>query len=931
MQQGRNAGITADIDLPRLGAKFEGNALGFDFNEDVGAESDAGRGDGQFPPPIPLSTEGGLVVTIQMRRDAWPSPPQFRGEAISVTLYMDKRESDDATPSVKCVVPCIVLGQKITYNEPKKTIWVETLTCRITGAPLWSGFGYDDTGVLTAQPTNAAQSYPTKVRWAGTQKTFDPNGLLTSASTRIRLFGIADNDSSEAIALADTIAAASIPMTGLKRRPGTIVRQSAQVCIVDVTWGLTDTKDDEEMPRSPKGITATGEFNTATITKVQDTASISVPPAPVGQHIATDIVQRNDGKWIVSYHFGSMTDAQKLTLPGAAFETDSSQFSDGDTIIVETSNATIPDTPTPRIADLQLIRITSVRVGGTPVVWTHTFRFGRNTAKNTAENEGTNTDTDPDSIGESATITLITATATNSAPAAPTGVLLESTSKPLITPTGAFAGWWQHVYKYGPTTRLQSITFEGNQTVDPSTINDSEVVTLVSNSSASPGTPTPNNADLKFNHRVSTRFQGTPEKWKHQFYFERNTAEDDLELGGSNTNTDPDNFGESARIAVLNGSATPPSAPAAPTGQLVGTDIQPLKIANSGFTGLWRITFIYGPTTQKQQIEQEGELVDDQSDLEDEDTQTLTSTSVTPPATPSARISGQVLILIRSRKIQNTPEKWRHTFQFGWNTNQTQRERAGSIVVVDPVDIYHRETTAITTFTGTISELETTIRDANRTNKYFDKGTGQIINPTRALTKKDESGDDRRFAYYGGNVFLDSLKGRPTGGLASVNPAVYGNTAALIHINVQGIIVGGTGGFFGGRVMPVYTYRRRGKAVFRRRFSLNTPTSMLFPELEGKTNNAAFCGRPPHSLMFAGAKFEFAFDDVGYRPVIVDYIFDTDSELFINDGDLPDSGSRVSTGGFPLLSGSGFFAATLFDAFALLSWPSDTNFNVFTA
>lgn len=929
---GRGAGCTIGVDrwdivpadpLAPKPVKFEGKVIGWDLSESVNTENDAGRGDGLIPPVIPEDATGGLIVSLQIPRQAWAMPPKFQGEIITVQLMNDLRQETDDLPSAYGTFQMLVSTYKVKLvNEKDQTIWAATLAGTLLTQPVWTGFGYGADGVQVDQPANADQVYAPKQLWAGAEKTSDPNGLQSGAKQRIRLFGTDDTDPAETQSLVETIGALIAPMTGLKLRVGTIVRRSSKVTVIDATWGLTDTKDDVQNPETNTRKDPVGLFDSAQICLVQNSPTFSAPTAPVGHLTGQYVIKLNDGKWKAVYIYGSLDEKQKIELLESSIDDDATNLGDTDVITIQTDSQTAPATPTPRIADLQLVRVASTRVGGTPVVWKHRFQFARNTPVNQIEVDGTRTATNTDDIGDSATIAKVTASATPPSPApdAPIGQLIEVETNPLTVPSGGYSGFWRHEFRYGPTTKLQAIEFEGDASNDPSDLNDEETVIGVS-SSAIPPALSQSNSDLQFYRLVSSRFQGTPEKWKHTATYRRNTARDDLELEATGNRVDPDNFGESATIAMLNTSATPPTPPTAPTGQWIRTDIQPLKAIHNSFTGIWRIVYIYGPTTRKQEIEQEGEIVDDQLGIDGTDIQTLTAATSTPPATPAARISGQVLVRIKSQKIQNTPQKWRHEFTFGWLTNQERIEFEDTTAETNPIDVYKRETASVLPWTDTAANLASAVAALNTADPTYERTTVRRINERKALVKVANTGADLILDVNDGREVMYPFRGRPAVG--------FGNPSALIHVNVQGIIVGGFGGFLGGRVMSTYRSRRTGSFLLTRRFSLSNPATKRFSALEGFVCDQAFLGFPAYTVKFIRALGQFNYSYSTARATEFRYLFQTDSEMFINEGDLPDSGSRVSTGGFPLLAGSGFYPATIFDPYFVISWPSAGDFSVF--
>lgn len=850
MDKGRGAGVTVGIDWPGQSAKFEGKAIGFDFNQTVEADSDAGRGDTQVAPVIPLSTDGGLVVTLEIRRDAWPSPPQFRGEVLNVKLMNDLRGATDELPSAFATVPVIVLGQKIAYGEAKQTVWRETLTCRILAEPTWSGFGYGTDGTQTAQPTNAVQSYSNKELWSGISKTFDTNGIIGDGNQRIRLFGVPDSSASEFVALIDTIGEIVAPYPGLKLRFGKIIRRSSRVCIVDAVWGLTTTKEDIERGGSYRVDDPQNLGSAEAITKVNALPALDATFVDRGLTIKT----LNDGTTVYTRQGGLLSTKDDEEMPGTFLMLDTSDLTSTgqNTKVYDTTDGEPDDVDPPGASGLQVV--------GHRVVKKNRLRSSKLTI-------------------------------------------------------------------YGKDTQQQSLEQESSYRFD-------DPYGLTSDGAVGALDASPSTTSGFVNRGVTQKYR----THDHIMYVRRigvRTTKEDREFPGTYTTTDPQGITTNRKVTTVHDTASPPADPTLTGLKVIATT--PVQLTSAG-TPQSETVFEMGKLDSLDRIRlpRQKTLIDS-SGLQNVATRTKQwfSNASEPSAPDDVPTNNTVLIDYWDETIYpvigSEPALYLRVFMYGTRTRQEDIERDRTSVTVDALDKYHRETTSVVAWTDTLSALETSVRDANRTNIYFDDARGQLIDSRHAIKSVHESGDDKLFQLLGSGVALDSLKGQPHAGLASINPAVYGNTAADIHINVQGIIVGGPGGFLGGRVMPVYCYRRRASARYRRRFTATEPSSKLFVSLEGKTNNATFCGRPAHSLMFLPARYGFAYDDIGNRTLIVDYLFESDSELFMNDGDLPDSGSRVSTGGDPLLLESGFFPATIFDATALLSWPADADFAVLTA
>jgi hypothetical protein len=154
------------------------------------------------------------------------------------------------------------------------------------------------------------------------------------------------------------------------------------------------------------------------------------------------------------------------------------------------------------------------------------------------------------------------------------------------------------------------------------------------------------------------------------------------------------NIADEATVTIVNSSGTPPASPAAPVGQLLEVRSEQLTSA-----GKWQHTFRYGNTTALQKLQFPTDTVQtDPALLEDEDEQSDTSASSTPPATPATRVSGLVLRSIHSQRIAGTPELWLHRWRFGRRTTAEDITLPGTVTGDDVSDL--RDSATITQITA---------------------------------------------------------------------------------------------------------------------------------------------------------------------------------------------------------------------------------------
>ncbi len=726
LQRGGNGGIGGSLINIVDGPTFQLKVAAWEVAQGVQSMPVAGRGDsGAWVPTIGIGPGGSVVVSGTAQFKQPPTPADFQGRSGTITEIF--HTSVDAT--AKYDTPVRIDRAAISLAADPQDGWTVTLTGTVTGFPTISGFvagapaavGADaidkelfsgltklidpkaliDEGSRTfiVRPiANSDAAENTKIAaliaaavapFSGAKVKFarlEPGRMVDMAVFSI---AFARTDTEEDVinpATATTIddnklvsEATSAGVFSSPVAPGGdfVERTSTTQELHDgatkttKTYGLLDTKQDIEFPGTVSQVDPYEIAGNAIITSVHNSSTAPADPTvPLGELVQRETVRINRVRWKTIWSYEHLNSEQKIEFPGATIETDPQSLADDDVQQDVTSSSTPPADPSPRIADLKIKRRVSRRVGGTPEKWLHRWEFTRNDTKDAVEVQGAYTGSDPSDLGETAVIRRVTNSATPpTTPTAPVGVLVETRTEPLTVANGSYTGRWVHTFEYGPTTKLQKIEFDGDLIVDPALIQDADVIPVVSNSSTAPTTPTPRTADLKLVRRRARRIQGTPEKWVHVFEFARNNSEDEIELDATRTSSDPDDFNESGRIGVIHNSSTGATLPAAPVGLLVEVDVKPLTVPSGSYTGLWLHTFIYGNTTRKQAIEQEGDLEVDPALLDGDDAQTLTNDSSTPPSTPTARLTNQVLARRISRRIQNTPEKWRHQFIFAYRTS----------------------------------------------------------------------------------------------------------------------------------------------------------------------------------------------------------------------------------------------------------------------
>jgi hypothetical protein len=460
---------------------------------------------------------------------------------------------------------------------------------------------------------------------------------------------------------------ATAPGVPAPRRANLVHRATVTVKLNDFRWkhsfqyAVRDSKADIELLESPTIDDPLDLEEEATRTRITDSATAGAPPTVAGfLHRKTISVQQTQvGKWKHTFVYGVRTTQDDIEFEGSEIVEDSLNLADEATQTVVTTSANPPAAP--NIPGFVFRRVRTKRLTRTSNKYRHTYEYGTRTTVGDVEMPQSPLGDDPYDLEDEAKITRVSQSEEPDAPPpAPVGEHIRTVTTRLND------GNWQHSYEYGNTNSNAARKFQDAAIDDDaSDLKDTDVVKDVNGSSTPPGTPTPRrDANLQLIRRVSVRLTNVPQQWLHAFYFGRNTNQDKIELDGTRTNQDPDDFGETAEITRVTTSVNPPATPAAPVGQLIETETHPITQASGSYTGRWKHTFKYGPTTKKQEIEFSGETAADPRFLNDTDAVPIVSLSSAPPAVPTPNVPGLKFRRRRSTRLQGTPEKWKHVFEF---------------------------------------------------------------------------------------------------------------------------------------------------------------------------------------------------------------------------------------------------------------------------
>lgn len=596
--RGRNNGVTGLVEVGQSEA-FTVRVLSWKRRRQASVKPRRPRGQ-SWASVKHLSESGGLLLFGTVHGSGHPEPDTLINRTGTITLQYHTGKTQTLSVSINAV--------EFTQKEKETDVWRVFIGANIIAQPTstWTGTQSTTTAPVAPDAVETPDGATVKVR--------DPEALAESSMVVIDVYGLGDDDTSENDFIEDYFTTLAT-VTGHQLRSCAFRRYGRHSGTLTLQFGLTSTKHDIEYPGTVTSDEHTDIQGWATVTKVTDSATPpATPAAPIGTLIQTETVRLTaPGRYRHVFRYSHLTPADAITYQGAV-EDDPADLSDGDRQIVINGSSTPPAQPSPRIADLQLVRRVSRRLTNTPEQWSHTFIFGRNTTEDEVELGGTWTEYDQlasgtDEIDESASITVIQNSATpGTAPPAPVAQFIRCRIRPLTKPSGSYTGYWAVTYYYGPSTAKQKIEDAEPWRIDSSSLADTQVFERITSSFVAPTTPTPDDPDLQLRETSVVQFQNTPARYRWTFVFARNTRENELEH--TQTVHDPDDLNERGRIPVLHNSATPPSAPSVPTATTVlrKTITERLTYPNGSHTGLWLHTFLYADNTETQDLQLDGTI-----------------------------------------------------------------------------------------------------------------------------------------------------------------------------------------------------------------------------------------------------------------------------------------------------------------------------------
>lgn len=309
-QRGRNEGVTGLVDFPsQSGTKFEVTVTKYKTRLDGASRDRRGRGGGVFGGIRWMFSSGSVVLTAKMRGDGWPAPDSWKGQTGTITVQVDTGKT--------IAYPVLVVEAGLDFDADKDDFPKLHLACRLTGAPTYAGW----TGT---QPAATDQSEADQIQWERSVKTVDPNGLQSSATRHIDIWGtLTDTDAAEQTKLLAVIAAASVPVTtphNFKLRTSSFVRDALDGGTITEVWGLTTTVEDVVN-------SATGRTDDPS--DLQDTETTAAFNGTPGAGTISGLVSRgitykeyNDSNTLQVKHWGRRTTEQDITFPGTPVSID---------------------------------------------------------------------------------------------------------------------------------------------------------------------------------------------------------------------------------------------------------------------------------------------------------------------------------------------------------------------------------------------------------------------------------------------------------------------------------------------------------------------------------------------------------------------------------------------------------------------------------
>ena len=281
-----------------------------------------------------------------------PSDPKYA----TGTFTFTNNQSQNAMS-----VPVRISGLSISKMDPRKKnstdIWQISGKAVIDGplSIMWNG----SQAVIESATLNFAETA------VGMSKVYDPNGLLVSATQRIDVEGVANNDTSEAAMLVLQIATATAPWISLKPVQAEFHRTDKAGGYYSVAWGLRDSKDEHELPANITHLDPLNLTSTASRGLVNGTTStltgFALRSTSVNQLTNGTVASLNS--YFTTTEFGLRNTVEDHTFPGTFFENDTNGlFTKGEVTFVGANSAPTFSMPAGFPSTLKVVSAKTVRL-----------------------------------------------------------------------------------------------------------------------------------------------------------------------------------------------------------------------------------------------------------------------------------------------------------------------------------------------------------------------------------------------------------------------------------------------------------------------------------------------------------------------------------------------------------------------------------------
>lgn len=313
LQRGRNSGLTGLIDVPGFDAKFNVRVYGWKPNMTGTVRQRRGRGGGKYRTTRWIMSSGNVACKGQTRLDGWPAPDKWEGQTGTLTFTIGTGKT----------IAYPVMVQQMGFNLDEKTEDIPdvTLSCEVTGNPVYTGWGTGDEGDTQPEATGPDES--DQQQWEDTSFTKDPHGLQGASTVVIDWWGtVTDSDAGDTGKLDDVIGAVVAPYTGLKLRTAALARDADDGGTVTLSFGLTSTADDVVNEASSFRIDPNKMQTAGTVAAINSDPAL---PTVSGQTIVdrgTTNKTLNDGNTLYTKEGGQRSTQDDVTMEGTQAKID---------------------------------------------------------------------------------------------------------------------------------------------------------------------------------------------------------------------------------------------------------------------------------------------------------------------------------------------------------------------------------------------------------------------------------------------------------------------------------------------------------------------------------------------------------------------------------------------------------------------------------